>query len=92
ILEEILRNHREEVRSMVLTEYDEQAHIKNEREIALEEGRAEGRKEGRAEGENVAMQLMQCLLEAGRTEDAKRITKDTEYRKKLFEEYGLNKR
>ena len=48
ILEEILQNHREEVRSMLLTEYDEQAHIKNEREIALEEGRAEGRVEGEA--------------------------------------------
>lgn len=68
---------------MVLTEYDEQAHIKNERDIALEEGRAEG--------ENVAMQLMQRLLEAGRTEDAKRITKDTEYRRKLYEEFDLKK-
>lgn len=83
ILEEILVNHREEVRSMVLTEYDEQAHIKNEREIALEEGRAEG--------VDVAMQLVQHLLEAGRTEDAKKATKDAEYRKMLFEEYGLKK-
>lgn len=87
ILEEILRNHREEVQSMVLTEYDEQAHIKNEREIALEEGRAEGR----AEGVDVAMRLMQRLLEEGRTEEVKRITTDAEYRKKLFEEYGLKK-
>ena len=79
VLEEILRNHREEVRSMILTEYDEQARIKNEREIALEEG------------ENTAMQLVQYLLEAGRTEDAKKAAKDAEYRKKLFEEYGLKK-
>lgn len=33
ILEDILRENREEVRSMLLTEYDEQVHIKNERDI-----------------------------------------------------------
>lgn len=38
ILEDILRGNREEVKSMLLTEYDEQAHIESEREIAIEEG------------------------------------------------------
>ncbi len=38
ILADILKNHREEVCSMLLYEYDEQAHIENEREIAREEG------------------------------------------------------
>lgn len=42
ILAEILRNHREEVRSMLLTEYDEQLHIESEREIAIEEGIQKG--------------------------------------------------
>lgn len=89
ILEEILVNHREEVQSMVLTEYDEQAHIKNEREIALEEGRAEGRAEGEAKLAKFT-RLMQCLLEAGRMEDAKRVTEDAELRDELYREYGLN--
>lgn len=39
ILERILRENREEVCSMLLTEYDEQAHIESEKEIAREEGR-----------------------------------------------------
>lgn len=73
---------------MVLTEYDEQAHIKNEREIALEEGRAEGRAEGEARLASFT-KLMQNLLEAGKVEDAKKAATDVEYRKKLFEEYGL---
>lgn len=85
ILEEILRSHREEVRSMVLTEYDEQAHIKNEREIAREEGRAEGRKEG----EEILARLIQVLLEAGRTEDVIRMTSDREYRERLYKEFQL---
>lgn len=38
ILADILKNHREEVYSMLLYEYNEQAHIENEREIAREEG------------------------------------------------------
>lgn len=38
ILEDILRKNREEVCSMLLTEYNEQHHIESEREIAKEEG------------------------------------------------------
>ena len=93
ILEEILINQREEVRSMVLTEYDEQAHIKNEREIAREEGRSEGRaegkEEGRKEGEDILARLIQVLLEAGRTEDIARAVRDEEYRKLLYKEFQL---
>lgn len=81
ILEEILRNHREEVRSMILTEYDEQAHIKNEREIALEEGRIEG--------EERLKKLLQHLIDTGRTEDAKRVIYDAEYCDKLYKEFGM---
>ncbi len=46
ILEQILRNNREEVRSMLLTQYDEQAHIEYEKELSFEEGKEEGLKEG----------------------------------------------
>lgn len=35
---------------MLLTQYDEQAHIEYEKEISYEEGKAEGREEGREEG------------------------------------------
>ncbi|MBQ7920427.1 MAG: hypothetical protein IJ324_10870 [Lachnospiraceae bacterium] len=85
ILEEILKNQREEVRSMVLTEYDEQAHIKNEREIA----KAEGREEGRKEGEEILARLIQVLLNAGRTEEISRVTCDREYRERLYKEFQL---
>ena len=46
ILEQILRDNREEVRSMLLTQYDEQAHIEYEKELSFEAGKEEGIKEG----------------------------------------------
>ncbi len=94
ILEEILRNHREEVRSMVLTEYDEQAHIKNEREIAHEEGRRvgheEGRRVGHEEGEERVLRLMKLLVETERASEISRVTVDEEYRKQLYEEFQID--
>lgn len=89
ILEEILRNHREEVRSMLLTEYDEQAHIKNEREIAYEDGREEGIKEGIKEGEARLSKLLQCLENTGRNEDIKKVIYDLQYREILYKEFAI---
>lgn len=42
ILEQILRDNRGEVRSMLLTQYDEQAHIEYEKELSFEEGFEKG--------------------------------------------------
>ena len=93
ILEEILRNNREEVCSMLLTEYDEQAHIESEREIALKEGeaigRAAGREEGLKEGELRLANLMQLLIDSGRTDDMNRALVDLEYREQLYQENHL---
>ena len=93
ILEEILRNNREEVCSMLLTEYDEQAHIESEREIALKEGeaigRAAGREEGLKEGELRLAKLMQLLIDSGRTDDMNRALTDLEYREQLYQENHL---
>ena len=46
ILEQILTDNRGEVRYMLLTEYDEQAHIEYEKEISYEEGKEEGISQG----------------------------------------------
>lgn len=85
ILAEILRNHREEVCSMLLTEYDEQAHIKNEREIAYEEGREDGRLEERVR----FSKLCQLLESAGRDADIKKALYDTEYCETLYKEFEI---
>ncbi|MDE6387294.1 MAG: hypothetical protein K2L82_05725 [Lachnospiraceae bacterium] len=72
---------------MSIFEYDEEKHMRNERE----EGREEGRAEGRAEGEDIAFALMQKLIEAGRNEDVNRVLTDKKYREQLYHEYGLQK-
>ena len=89
VLEQILREEREEVRSMILTEYDEQAHIKSEKEISYEEGKAEGMKEGREEGEEALAKLIQCLQAGGQAEDVTKVLSDKEYRRQLMHEYNI---
>ncbi|MBR5316383.1 MAG: hypothetical protein IKU39_00630 [Lachnospiraceae bacterium] len=89
ILEQILREEREEVRSMILTEYDEQAHIKSEKEISYEEGKAEGLKEGREEGEDALAKLIQRLQAEERAGDVSKVLSDREYRKKIMKEYNI---
>ena len=49
VLKDYLIRHKSEVIGMVLTEYDEKKHIKNEKQISWEEGREEGREENRLE-------------------------------------------
>ena len=88
ILEKILRENREEVCSMLLTEYDEQAHIENEKKIAREEGRSEGREEGIQQGENLLSALVRHLKRDGRLDDLDLIS-DEKARRRLYEEYHL---
>ena len=51
ILKELLSVHRAEVKHVILTEYNEELHLKNTFEEGREEGLKEGRKEGLAEGQ-----------------------------------------
>ena len=50
ILKEFLEKHRAEAKSMSIFEYDQEKHMRMEREEAWEEGHAEGLAEGHAEG------------------------------------------
>ncbi len=50
ILKDFLLKHREEVREMILSEYDDELHIRSEKQISYEEGVAEGIATGIAEG------------------------------------------
>ena len=100
ILEKILRENREEVCSMLLTEYDEQAHIESEKKIAREEGKEEGKEEGRMlgiqegigvgiqQGENLLSTLVAYLKKDGRMDDLDLIL-DEEARRRLYREYHL---
>lgn len=51
ILAEFLSRHSGEVRKMILTVYDEERHIKNEKLLSYDQGKSAGKAEGKAEGE-----------------------------------------
>ena len=83
ILADILRDQRQEVTDMLLTEYNEQAHLQSEREIAIEEGKQIGA--------NQLGKLIFALLSEGRTEDAARAAVDEKFREQMYQEYGIGK-
>ena len=78
---------------MLLTEYNEQAHLQSEREIAIEEGKQIGEEIGRKEGEKIGAKqlgkLISVLLSEGRTEDAARAATDEAFRGQMYEKYGI---
>ncbi len=76
ILREFLLRERGKIMNWILTEYDEEQHIANEKRWSLEEGREEG--------EDRINRLYAFLLENNREDDMKRCLKDKEYRTELL--------
>lgn len=85
ILADFLTKNRSEAIAMSIFEYNEEQHMKSERNI----WREEGRKEGRKEGEDSLAALLKILLDAGRIGDIDRALSDTIYREELYRENGL---
>lgn len=85
ILADFLSKNRAEAIAVSIFEYDEEKHIKSEREIAYQKGNEVGREEG----EMRLLELMQILTNAGRTEDLNRIIIDQKYREHLYLENHL---
>ncbi len=90
---------------MSIFEYDEEQHLKSEREQAYQngkdegiragrregiaEGRKEGIKEGLRKGENRLAELLQILSAEGRDDDIRRAIADQMYREQLYQEKHL---
>jgi len=55
----------------------------------LELGREEGIKEGLEKGSELMAALTRVLLSENRIEDLKRASEDIDFRKELYEEYGI---
>ena len=60
VLREFLENHRAEAKEMSIFEYDQEKHMRQEREAAWNEGRRSGIEEGRSQG---AEQLLEVLIQ-----------------------------
>ncbi len=67
---------------MCITEYNEAETMRMFKE--------EGRREGRREGEDKFGKLMEILLGAGRTSDAKKAATDRSERMRLYKEFGID--
>ena len=80
ILSDFLSENRAEAIAVSIFEDDEEKHIQSERK--------EWREIGREEGENKVLQLMQKLMEAGKTGEMKRALSDPAFREQLYREYG----
>ena len=86
ILAEFLRKNRAEVLRVSIFEYDEEEHMRQERE----ESRQEGFEEGEKCGEVRIAKLIIELNRQGRTEDIVKMAADSECRKKLLEEFHFD--
>ena len=71
VLKEFLEKHRAEAKAMSIFEYDQEKHIRMEREEAWEEGRREGMQKGREsglrEGEEKALLLAKRIFKLAQT-------------------------
>lgn len=90
ILSEFLRKNRAEAIAVSIYEYDEEAHMKSERELwyktGLKDGRETGLAEGRAQTENRLNKLYSILIDLGRLDDLKRATHDKAHQEQLITE------
>ncbi|MCM1136014.1 MAG: hypothetical protein NC400_10615 [Clostridium sp.] len=101
ILKDFLSKNRAEAIAVSIFEYDEEKHMKSEREewrnIGRKEGYKEGRKEGHEEGrrggikegQDKLAELLQKLMNSGRIEEMKRALSDGEYRERLYRENNM---
>lgn len=91
ILADFLAKNRAEVIAVSIFEYDEEKHMKSEREewreIGREEGLTIGRKEGVKTGVNNLSHLLKSLQDNGETEKLQRALSDNTYLKQLYQEY-----
>ena len=93
ILKDILKKQRAEVCRMILTEYNEELHMKSERKIATEEGYKEGYDSGYDSGfEKAIFEMIDGLIKEGETKEriADRLVNYFKMDKEKAEEY-LNK-
>ena len=97
ILADFLRKNRAEAIAMSIFEYDEEKHLKNEREFGYQRGREVGMREGHEAGMREGLQTGESrvnalnlkLVESGREADIIKAATDKAYQEKLFKEYNL---
>lgn len=85
ILSDFLRKNRAEAIKVSIYEYDEELHMKSEREIWYNTGKIEEREAGESRLSRMN-QLHSILIDMGRIDDLKRATQDRTYQEQLMAE------
>ena len=75
--------------NMILSKYDEQKHIENEKRWSYEDGREDGYADGHEDGGNKVSRLYELLILDGRREEMEMALTDKELRHQLMKEYKL---
>lgn len=96
-LTDFLSKNRAEVIAVSIFEYDEQKHIKSEKELSFQEGIKYGEERGLKLGEERGLRLGEQrlnllnkkLMDENRMDDLKTCIVDEKYREKLFTEYNI---
>ena len=89
ILADFLKKNRAEAIAMSIFEYDEEKHLKNEREFGYQKGHETGVREGIQTGESRVNILNLKLTESGRESEIIKAATDKAYQEKLFKEFNL---
>lgn len=89
ILKEFLTKNRAEAIAMSIFEYNEEQHLKSEREQAYQNGRDDGMAVGHKEGERRLAKLLQILMDTGKDDDISRVIANQTYREQLYMENNL---
>ncbi|MBO5303513.1 MAG: hypothetical protein J6A92_05630 [Lachnospiraceae bacterium] len=93
ILTDFLKKNRAEAIEMSIFEYDEEKHLKNEREYGYERGNDAGLQEGVKLGEERLMKLIQIIMaeekDVKKDEMLTRLFVDAEYREMLYKKYRM---
>ena len=93
ILKDFLSRNRAEVIAVSIFEYDEELHIRSEKELSfqagIEQGMKQGMEQGIAQGIERFSLLGKKLLEENRQDALRKVMEDAEYREKLYTEYNI---
>lgn len=85
ILADFLKKHRMEVNQMILTEYNEELHIRSEKAISYKEGEQHGIQKATVR----INALTSRLIEEKRYDELKRATENPAFQQELLKEYGI---
>ena len=85
ILKDFLEKHRTEARAMSIYEYNEEEHMRMEREDAFEDGRKEGQEAERTK----IFELISKMSADGIAEQISRLAKEPAFYEEMMKKYNL---